>query len=430
MRAWRRACFELDSSLAPGFSLWSPDLAWLTDKEICMAFTVDLKKLLTALLIVMVSLPLIPQMEAEAKPRKSVSRPSVKAKRTIKSKKRAARSKRAYAARKKTAIASSRKRSASQGRKHAARGRHLIMSGPEFDTSPLSVAASKVVKSRFARGDAGGHSPEDLVRAGVFTHYPLKGGIFNRNSDIKHIIVHSTETARPADGPRVIRSWNNRGRSHPGTQYVVDRNGVIYQTVVPTYGTMHVNSARTLKGVNNDNSIGIEIVRAGKQKYTGIQLEKVARLVDYLKDRYKIDKVYGHGQIQPSTRTDPVAFDWKSFNQRLAVLDKPGLNPAFASGLPSALQMADEIERTAETAEATGSDRSQPDEESVDQHEAAADWDDDEAKKAAGKSADARLAHAGEFAASKALNDPQYIALLMIASVIQSILVFTANGAG
>lgn len=214
-------------------------------------------------------------------------------------------------------------------------GRRSMWSAPAYDMTPYSPKLQRIVKDRFSKGIASALGPEDMVRANVFVSYPMRGGIFIRRSDIKHIIVHSTETARIADGPRVIRSWNNMGFTHPGTQYVVDRDGLIYQTVDPKYGTTHVNSAITLGGVNNDNSIGIEIVRAGKQKYTSKQLASAARLVDYLKDRFSIASIYGHGQIQPRTRTDPVAFDWSGFNKRLVALSLPGPKNAYSPQIAS-----------------------------------------------------------------------------------------------
>jgi Negative regulator of beta-lactamase expression len=201
-------------------------------------------------------------------------------------------------------------------------GSRYLWSAPWFDKTPYPVTTSATIRQQFAQGSSSKYSPQQLVRAGVFKFQPLCGGIFQRQGSIKHIILHSTETESPADARRVILSWNNRGRSHPGAQYIVDRNGIIYQTVDPAYGTVHVNVNRTRFGVTNDNSVGIEIVRAGKQKYTRPQMESVACLVTYLQGRYEIgrSRVLAHGYVQPSTRRDPVNFNWTAFNQDLAFL--------------------------------------------------------------------------------------------------------------
>ncbi len=195
-------------------------------------------------------------------------------------------------------------------------------------TTPLNPALSARMNANFQRGLAGRYSPQDLVRASVFTYSPLRGGIRQRTEVVSNLIIHSTETARPADAVTVVKSWNH-GLKHPGTQYIIDRDGTIHQTVDPRYATVHVNEKRTLRGVTNDNSIGIELVRSGKQRYTATQLASVVRLVDYIKDRYPIRHVWGHGQIQPSTRTDPVAFNWTLFSRNLAAINSATMQTAY-----------------------------------------------------------------------------------------------------
>lgn len=198
----------------------------------------------------------------------------------------------------------------------------FMWSTPGEAASALTFRDRRAVKKAFHSGYAGSRSPQDLVAAGAFDDsQPLQGGIFQRRKPVQFVILHSTETARPADGQRVIRSWNH-GMRHPGAQFVVDRDGTIYQAVNPDFGTVHVDVFRTKQGVDNDNSVGIEIVRAGKQKYTATQLQSVTRLVAYLQDRYSVadEHVLGHGEVQPSNRTDPVGFDWVAFGSAKSTL--------------------------------------------------------------------------------------------------------------
>ncbi len=233
---------------------------------------------------------------------------------------------------KKAAVARAHDRRSARIAAKSSRGRRLAMRAQKkrpsgaiwsvaMNTTPYAAATSARIKSKFCLGQAGLYTPEDLVRAGVFNHQPLVGGIHKRKAAITNLVIHSTETGRPCDAQCVIKSWNRGGASHPGTQYIVDRDGKIFQTVDPAYATAHVNISRTRKGVSNQNSIGIEIVRAGDQKYTATQLRALVRLVAYIKDRFPIANVYGHGQIQPSNRTDPVAFNWKGFHTDLRYLD-------------------------------------------------------------------------------------------------------------
>ncbi|MBX9721574.1 MAG: peptidoglycan recognition protein family protein, partial [Candidatus Obscuribacterales bacterium] len=166
------------------------------------------------------------------------------------------------------------------------RSRKHKISHSKTKTTGLSAAQRALIKEEFVNGDAGKIDPEQLANAGVFSRYALKGGIFKRRSDVRCIVIHSTETAREASAKTIVRSWNNAGPKHPGTQYIVDRDGTIYQTVNPSLATFHVDSSRTIAGVNNDSSVGIEIVRTGSQQYTNSQLASVPLLVHYLKNHF------------------------------------------------------------------------------------------------------------------------------------------------
>lgn len=197
----------------------------------------------------------------------------------------------------------------------------FMWNAPEFMENKVSAATALIMRDAFMRGGAQKYAPNQMLSAGVFLDDPMSGGIFRRREDVKYIILHSTETGRPADASRVIKSWS-KGLRHPGAQYVVDRDGSIHQTVDPQFGTVHVNIFKTQYGVNNDNSVGIEIVRAGSQKYTSTQLASVTRLVAYLQGRFGVtdDRIYSHHDVQPSDRTDPVNFDWVAFRTAKANL--------------------------------------------------------------------------------------------------------------
>ncbi len=214
--------------------------------------------------------------------------------------------------------------------RHHRRGRHAVashpvrhayplnffmMNAPEFDRSPLSAEQSREVRQAFDEGTAEKYPARMLVRAGIAGYHPLHGGIFWRREAVKYIIVHSTETGVPQDAPHVINSWNSGGRRHAGAQYVVDRDGTIYCAVDPDLATVHVNIFKTLPGINNDNTIGIEMVHAGHQVYTPEQKLSVTRLVAYLQGRYQVadGNVITHRYAQQGDHTDPVAFDWDGF---------------------------------------------------------------------------------------------------------------------
>lgn len=191
----------------------------------------------------------------------------------------------------------------------------FLLHPPEFDHSPLPEEVSGKIARSFHQGFADNYTARSLVRAGVVSYHPLRGGIFWRREPVKYIIVHSTETGIPLGAQRVIESWSSSGRRHAGAQYVVEREGTIFQAVDPDLGTVHVNVFKTLPGINNDNSIGIEMCHTGRQDYPAAQRESVIKLVAYLQERYKVpdENVITHRYAQQGDHTDPVNFDWEGF---------------------------------------------------------------------------------------------------------------------
>jgi hypothetical protein len=191
----------------------------------------------------------------------------------------------------------------------------FLVKAPAFDTSPLPPELAATVRSSFARGTADGYSPRTLVKAGVVSYHPIRGGIFWRREPIKYVIMHSTEPTVVQSAERVIESWSSMGRRHPGAQYVVDRDGTILQALDPDLASVHVNVFKTLPGINNDDSVGIEMCHTGKQDYPQAQIDSVIKLVTYLQNRYHVldSNVVTHKYAQQGDHTDPVNFDWQQF---------------------------------------------------------------------------------------------------------------------
>ncbi len=232
---------------------------------------------------------------------------------------------------------SSKRGSKHQAKAHKAKGHHhhhhatarrpryaypfemFMMSAPKFDESPLPPEQAAEVTRAFVRGAADKYPPRTLVRAGIVKFHPMKGGIYWRREPVKYIIMHSTEPGRYGiSGVRIIESWSSMGRRHPGAQYVVDRDGTIYQSVDPELATVHINIFKTLPGINNDNTIGIEMNHNGGQDYPEAQVHAVIQLVNYLQERYNVssDNVITHRYAQQGDHTDPVNFNWPGFIAR------------------------------------------------------------------------------------------------------------------
>jgi hypothetical protein len=203
----------------------------------------------------------------------------------------------------------------------------FLWKGPAFDQNMLANDLAQKVKYNFLAGNADGYLADTLVRAGVFSYYPLRGGIFWRREPVKYVVVHSTETGNIMDGKRVIDSWGGGGRRHAGAHFVVDRDGRIYQAVDPDLGAVHVNIFKTLPGINNDNSVGIEMVHTHSQTYTTEQRASVIRLVSFLQDHFQVadENVITHRYAQQGDHTDPVNFDWEGFLATKAEFRKQAL---------------------------------------------------------------------------------------------------------
>ena len=204
----------------------------------------------------------------------------------------------------------------------------FLLQPPGFSSPPLPEQLALKLREDFDLGTAGEYPASALVQAGVVTCLPLHGGIFRRRQPVKYLIMHSTESGVPLDAPHIVNGWNSLGRRHAGAQYIVDRDGHIYQTVDPELATVHVNIFKTLPGINNDNSIGIEMVHAGSQQYTHEQLQSVIRLASYLLQRYQIEpeNLITHRYAQRGDHTDPVAFDWNSFTAQVGKLNRKSVS--------------------------------------------------------------------------------------------------------
>ena len=225
----------------------------------------------------------------------------------------------------------------------------FLSSPPEFDQTAFDEITALHIRKDFDKGLAERYKATDLVRAGVANYHPIHGGVFNRREPVKYIIVHSTETGPPVSATRVIDAWSSLGRRHAGAQFVVERDGKIYLACDPELATVHVNIFKTLPGINNDNSIGIEMNHTGHQNYPQEQREAVKRLVSYLQDRYHVtnENVITHRYAQQGDHTDPVAFDFDDFlaqkddfHNRALAMKRDSAPPVVPVSTPAAVETA------------------------------------------------------------------------------------------
>lgn len=204
----------------------------------------------------------------------------------------------------------------------------FLMEPPAFDSAPLAEDINTQIRKSFYAGNAGEYPTRSLVRASIVSYYPMRGGIFFRREPIKYLIMHSTEPGVPVGAKTIIDGWSHMGRRHAGAHYVIDRDGTIYQAVDPDLATVHVNIFKTLPGINNDNSIGIEMCHQGRQDYPPALVESACRLAAYLQSHYHISdaNVITHRYAQQGDHTDPVNFAWDNFISQKDSIQNQGIN--------------------------------------------------------------------------------------------------------
>jgi N-acetyl-anhydromuramyl-L-alanine amidase AmpD len=149
---------------------------------------------------------------------------------------------------------------------------------------------------------------------------------------IQGIVIHSSDGTESSD-VNTLRGGdpNHRVSSH----YYVTRDGRIYQFVPDQDTAWHAGETLDNQRYGNSATIGIEQEHIdGKQDWPDAQVNAAARLTAHLKGAYQLgdDQIYGHSQIAPERKQDPVDYPWQKFSQFIAQASQP--SPRVASSQP------------------------------------------------------------------------------------------------
>jgi hypothetical protein len=112
-------------------------------------------------------------------------------------------------------------------------------------------------------------------------------------------IVH--HTAGRGDAAGVVNWWKKQGRGF-GSQYIMDRNGVIHDVAKEfgyTGSNQILNGQGVGKGLNNGNVVGMEIIAKNDKDVTPQQAQNFA---NFYQNRFPGVPTYGHGQVNPGAR--------------------------------------------------------------------------------------------------------------------------------
>ncbi|MCJ2056853.1 peptidoglycan recognition protein family protein [Methylobacterium sp. J-048] len=111
-------------------------------------------------------------------------------------------------------------------------------------------------------------------------------------SDVKGFVFHHTGGRGTPEG--VVNTLNQRGL---GVQYVMDRDGKIYQTLAPGARGSHIKPAQNGSGLTNSNSLGMEVIAKDDKDINPIQVEAAKRFMAQMQKQYPGIQVYGHGEL-------------------------------------------------------------------------------------------------------------------------------------
>jgi N-acetylmuramoyl-L-alanine amidase len=142
----------------------------------------------------------------------------------------------------------------------------------------------------------------------------------NQDSRVQFLVIHATEID-------FAKSLHTLTRADVSSHYLVDRDGTIYGLVPESRRAWHAGPS-FWQGATplNPSSIGIEIVsvapglaEGSESGFPPTQILAVTDLIADIVKRHGIrpDRIVGHGEVQPDTRSDPGRlFPWAALQAR------------------------------------------------------------------------------------------------------------------
>ncbi len=142
--------------------------------------------------------------------------------------------------------------------------------------------------------------------------------------EVKGLAIHHTGGRGTPDD--VVRTLNERGF---GVQYIMDRDGTIYQATPDGARVAHIKNAQNASGLSNDNTLGIEIIAKDDNDLTPEQIAAGAKWINQMRDKHPGigENVFGHGQLN----------DHKHPNEGMSVINawRKGADSGSTSSEPS-----------------------------------------------------------------------------------------------
>jgi len=183
-----------------------------------------------------------------------------------------------------------------------------VKTAEEPDAVPQPAAETKGAEDDSQSSDQkqGDLKIENRLMSGGFA-------VPKKSRTIDAVVLHSAYDLAgndPYSVSGIVKEYEDYGVS---AHYLIGRTGTIYRLVEDKNIAYHAGVSKMPDGRSNANdfSIGIEIMNTEKAQFTKAQYDAVNDLIAYLKEKYPIKSVVGHGDIAPGRKTDPWNFDWK-----------------------------------------------------------------------------------------------------------------------
>lgn len=153
-------------------------------------------------------------------------------------------------------------------------------------------------------GDASTNSTPTSVNYGRdVSHLGNQNFVRQNPNDVQGFIFHHTGGRGSVEG---VQSTLNGGRGMAlGVQYIIDRDGTVHRSLPEGSSGGHMKNGTGIgSGLNNRNTIGVEMIARNNGDLTQAQIESARALYAEQAEKYPNLKPYGHGEVNAHKQSD------------------------------------------------------------------------------------------------------------------------------
>lgn len=153
-------------------------------------------------------------------------------------------------------------------------------------------------------GDASTNSTPSSVNYGRdLSHLGNQNFVRQNPNDVKGFIFHHTGGRGSPEG---VQSTLNGGRGMSlGVQYIIDRDGTVHRSLPENSSGGHMRNGTGIgDGLNNRNTIGVEMIARNNADLTQAQIESARALYAEQAEKYPNLAPYGHGEVNKHKQSD------------------------------------------------------------------------------------------------------------------------------